>query len=127
MGTYDLTVNKTGAATFSSTDQYLSLTVPVKVMTTRQVNNVFLGQKIIFNCTSELVTQARLDIKPMIDPPKSKMSDEVSVPVPRSNLNCDGLILPIKPLLEQFVADKKRQWEQKIEKNILIMFKQVGI
>jgi hypothetical protein len=127
MGTYDLTVSKTGAATFSSTHQYLSLTVPIKVMMTGLVNKVFIGQKIILNCSSELVTKARLDIKPMIDPPKSKTSVEVSVPVPESNLNCDGLILPIKPLLEQFVADKKRQWEQKLEKDILTMFKQVGI
>ncbi|PKG96222.1 hypothetical protein CXF95_24515 [Paraglaciecola sp. MB-3u-78] len=63
----------------------------------------------------------------MIDPPTSKASVAVSVPVPDSNLNCDGLILSIKPLLEQLVASKKQQWEQKIEKDILTMFKQVGI
>ncbi|AGH43324.1 hypothetical protein [Paraglaciecola psychrophila] len=63
----------------------------------------------------------------MIDTPNSKTSVEVTVPVSESNLNCDGLILPIKPLLERLVADKNRQWEQKLEKNILIMFKQVGI
>jgi hypothetical protein len=127
MGTYDLTVNKTGGAVFSSSLNYLSLTVPIKIVMTGQVNKAFLGQKILLNCSSEIVTQAKLNIKPMIAPPKSKASVAVSVPVPDSNLNCDGLILSIKPLLEQLVASKKQQWEQKIEKNILTMFKQVGI
>jgi hypothetical protein len=127
MGTYDLTVNKTGGAVFSSTHKYLSLTVPIKVVMTGQVNKEFLGQKIALNCSSEIITQARLDIEPDINPPRSKASVEVSVPVPESNLNCDGLILPIKPLLEQLVATEKRDWEQQLEKDIFTMFKQLGI
>jgi hypothetical protein len=127
MGTYDLTVNKTGGAVFSSTFKYLSLTVPIKIVMTGQVNKEFLGQKIILNCSSEIVTQARLDIEPVINPPRSRADVEVSVPVPESNLNCDGLILPIKPLLEQLVANKKKDWEQQLEQDIFTMFKQLGI
>ena len=127
MGTYDLTVNKTGGAIFSSTHKYLSLTVPIKVVMTGQVNKEFLRQKILLNCSSEIVTQARLDIEPFINPPESRASVEVSVPVPEANLNCDGLILPIKPLLEQLVANKKQEWEQQLEQDIFTMFQQVGI
>ena len=129
IGTYDLIVNKTGGAVFSSTLKYLSLTVPIKIVMTGQVNKDFLGQKIILNCSSEIVTQARLDIEPVINQPRSRASVEVSVPVPvpESNLNCDGLILPIKPLLEQLVANKKKDWEQTLEQDILTMFKQLGI
>ena len=106
---------------------HISLTVPIKVEMTGQVNKTFLGQKILLSCSSEVFTQARLDIEPVINPPESKASVEVSVPVPESNLNCDGLILPIKPLLEQLVASEKQQWEQKLEQDIVIMFKQLGI
>ncbi|WP_339724462.1 hypothetical protein [uncultured Paraglaciecola sp.] len=127
MGTYDLTVHKTAGATFSSTHNYLSLTVPIKVMMTGLVNKAFLGQKILLNCSSEFLTEARLDIQPEINPPESKAGVEVSVPVPEANLNCDGLILPIKPLLEQLVATKKQQWQQQLEKDIVTMFKQLGI
>ena len=127
MGTYDLSVYKTGGAIFSSTHKYLSLTVPIKIVMTGQVNRKFLGQKILLNCSSEVVTQARLDIEPVVNPPQSKASVEVSVPVPEANLNCDGLILPIKPLLEQLVASKKQQWELQLEQDILNMFKQLGI
>ena len=49
------------------------------------------------------------------------------MPVPEANLNCDGLILPIKPLLEQLVANKKQEWEQQLEQDIFTMFQQVGI
>jgi hypothetical protein len=127
MGTYDLTVNKIGGAVFSSTHKYLSLTVPIKVVMTGQVNKEFLGQKILLNCSSEVVTHARLDLEPVINPPESRAGVEVSVPVPESTLNCDGLILPIKPLLEQLVANKKHEWEQQLEQNIMTMFKRVGI
>jgi hypothetical protein len=127
MGTYDLTVNKTGGAVFSSTHQYLSLTVPIKIVITGQVNKECLGLKLLLNCLSEIVTNARLDIKPMIKPPRSKADVEVSIPVPESNFYCDGLVMSIKPLLEQLVASKKQEWEQKLEKDILTMFKQVGV
>lgn len=127
MGTYDLTVNKTGGAAFSSTHKYLSLTVPIKVVMTGQVNKEFLGQKILLNCSSEFVTEARLDVEPIINPPESRASVEVSVPVPEANLNCDGLKLPIKPLLEQLVASKKQEWQQQLEQDIIVMFRQVGI
>jgi hypothetical protein len=96
-------------------------------MMTGQVNQEFLGQKILLNCSSEFVTEARLDIEPTINPPESRADVEVSVPVPDANLNCDGLILAIKPLLEQLVMTKKQEWEQKLEKDIVTMFKQVGI
>lgn len=127
MGTYDLTVHKTAAAKFSSSDKYLSLTVPIKVIMTGQVNKEFLGQKILLNCASNFVTEAKLDIEPLLNPPESRANVDVSVPVPVANLNCDGLILPIKPLLEQLVATKKHQWQQQLEKDIFNMFKQVGI
>jgi hypothetical protein len=127
MGTYDLTVYRTSGAKFSSTHKYLSLTVPIKVKMTGQVNQEFLGQKILLNCSSEFVSEARLDIEPTIKPPESRADVEVSVPVPEANLNCDGLILPIKPLLEQLVATKKHEWQQQLEKDIVTMFKQVGI
>jgi len=79
MGTYDLTVHKIAAPKFSSTHKYLSLTLPIKVIMTGQVNKAFLGQKILLNCSSEFVTQARLDIEPIIKPPESNANVEVSV------------------------------------------------
>ena len=127
MGTYDLTVNKIGGVVFASTHKYLSLTVPIKVLMTGQVNKEFLGQKILLNCSSEFVTKASLGIEPMINPPESKASVEVSVPIPDASLNCDGLVLRIKPVLEQLVASKKGEWEQQLEQDIVVMFKQVGI
>lgn len=127
MGTYDLKVHKTAGAKFSSTHQYLSLTVPVKVTMTGQVNKTVLGQKILLNCSSEFVTEARLDVEPTINPPESSASVEVSVPVPEASLYCEGLKLPIKALLEQLVATKKQEWQQQLEKDIVTMFKQLGI
>ena len=127
MGTYDLTVHKTGGAIFSSTHKYLSLAVPIKVLMKGHVKRTILGQKILLNCATEILTQARLDIEPVINPAKSRANVEVSVPVPNANLNCDGFSVPIKPLLEQLVVSKKQEWEQQLEQDIVTLFKQVGI
>ncbi|MDU0353544.1 hypothetical protein RS130_06010 [Paraglaciecola aquimarina] len=127
MGTYDLTVTKIGGAKFSSTHKYLSLTVPIKVVMTGQVNRQLLGQKFLLNCSSEVKTQTRIDIEPIINPPHSKANVEVSVPIPESNLNCEGLKLPIKPLLEQLVISEKKDWELQLEQDILDILQQVGI
>ncbi|WP_252731890.1 hypothetical protein [Paraglaciecola arctica] len=127
MGTYNLTVHKASGAKFFSNQQYLSLSVPIKVMMTGQVNKELFGQKILLNCSSVFVTETRLDLAPEINPPESTASVEVSVPIPEVNLNCEGLKLPIKPLLEQLVATKKQQWQQQLEQDIVSMFKQMGI
>lgn len=127
MGTYDLTVNKTAGVTFTSTNQYLSLSVPIEVLMVGQVNQTFLGQKIILNCSSTVLTQAKLQVTPIINPPNSTANVEVLVPIPESNLNCDGLTLSIKPILEQLVANKKSQWEASLEQDIQTLFKQVGM
>jgi hypothetical protein len=127
MGTYDLTVNKTAGVTFNSTEQYLSLSVPIEVLMVGQVNQTFLGQKIILNCTSTVLTEAKLQVTPVINPPNSTASVEVLVPIPESNLHCDGLTLAIKPILEQLVATKKQQWQTSLEQDIQGLFKQVGM
>lgn len=127
MGTYDLRVNRTTAVSFNSTATDLNLTVPIEVLMVGQVNREFLGQKIRLNCTSSIQTAAKLQVKPFINPPLSKVKVEVSVPIPASNLNCDGLILPIQGVLEQLVANKKLEWENQLEQEILLLFKQVGI
>jgi hypothetical protein len=74
---------------------------------TGQLNKEFLGQKILLNCSSKLLTQAKLDIKPVINPPESSASVKVPVPVPKTSMNCDGLILPIKPYLSSWSLAKK--------------------
>jgi hypothetical protein len=127
MGTYDLTVSKTGGAQFTSTHKYLSFTMPIKVTMVGLVNREILGQKIVLNCSSNVITSVRLDIEPLINPPKSKAKVEVSVPIPESTLNCDGLQIPIKSLLEQIIVNKKQEWEQKLERDIWGLFEQVGI
>lgn len=127
MGTYDLTVHKTGGAIFSSTHKYLSLTVPIKVLMKGKVNKKILGQKILLNCFSEVLTHARLDIEPKVQPPASKAMVEISVPIPKANLHCDGFKVPIAPLLEQLVINEKPEWEQRLEQDIVDLFKQVGI
>ena len=127
MGTYDLTVNKVAGVTFNNTEQYLSLSVPIEVLMVGKVNQTFLGQKIILNCTSTVLTEAKLQVTPVINPPNSTASVDVLVPIPESNLHCDGLTLAIKPILEQLVANKKALWEDSLKQDIQILFKQVGM
>jgi hypothetical protein len=127
LGVYDLTVKKRGAIVFSSTHRFLSLTVPLEVNISGQVNQEFLGAKVKVNCTSNILTESRIDVEPLIKSKNSRANVEISVPVPQSFLNCDGLKVNITPLLQAIVAKEKQKWQQQFEQELLRLFKDLSL
>lgn len=127
LGFYDLTVKKRGVAAFSSTPQYLSLTLPIEVVIKGQVNRSFLGSQIIMNCSSTVLTETRLDVEPIIKAQQSHAKVEISVPVPPSQLNCEGFKVSITPLLQAIVAKEKQKWQGQLEQDIQGIFKKLGL
>ncbi|MGJ8680056.1 DUF4403 family protein [Paraglaciecola sp.] len=127
LGIYDLTVEKKGKAVFSSTHRFLSLTVPIKVKINAQVDQAFLGKRVKVNCTSTILSESRFDVEPLIEPQNSRANIEISVPVPQSFLDCEGLRVNITPLLQGIVAKEKQKWQQKFEQELLRLLKNVGL
>ncbi len=127
IGVYSLSVNKAGGARFSSTDKHLILTLPLQLIVNGKINQNLLGTNITIACKSRVTTDGRLYIEPKFKTKGSNANVSISVPVPESQLNCDGLLIPIKPFLEKVISDNKSKWENDIESEIYKLFQQVGL
>lgn len=127
MGVYNLSVNKTGGASLTSSDKAVNLTLPLELIVNGKINQNLLGAKININCNSRVTTDGKLNIVPKLKTKGSNAKVTIFVPVPESHLNCDGLMIPIKPLLEKFITDNKSKWENDIASDIYALFQQVGL
>ncbi|MEO9947059.1 MAG: hypothetical protein ABJH28_10480 [Paraglaciecola sp.] len=126
-GTYDFQVNKAGVVGFSNAADDIRLTLPIEVVMQGKVNKDFLGQKVVLNCDSTFETETIFDVTLLLNPPNSAAKVRILAPIPEAFLFCDGLKLPIQPFLQQLVAEKKVEWEQKITAEIQTLLKKAGI
>lgn len=127
LGVYSLRINKLGPVRFSSTDTHLNLYVPIEAVISGEVKKSFLGRKISVACNNNFVTESRLEIEPEISETGSRVNVSIFAPIPDTRLNCDGLKVPIKLLLEKVFSDNKNEWEQRLESDINLVFQQFGI
>ncbi len=127
LGNYDLVVHKQGGVNFTSTDEWLNLSLPVQVKITGRINKQILGSQIVMNCSTNIVTDAQLRVYPIIKKQNSSAMVNIQVPVPPSQLDCDGLKVPITPLLKAIVAKEKQQWQKQLEQDIQGLMQQVGL
>ncbi|MCF2947921.1 DUF4403 family protein [Paraglaciecola aquimarina] len=127
LGVYDLIVNKRGKAVFTSTARFMSLTVPIEVKIQGQINKQLLSTQIVVNCSSNILTETRIDLEPLIKLKNSSAKVEISVPVPQSFLDCEGLKVNITPLLKTIVTKEKQEWQQQLEQELQTIFKQLSL
>ena len=129
MGIYSLKIERLGKSNFVSTDTHINLSFPVKAKIDGKIKKTLFGTKIAMDCKSTFVTEAKIKITPTIKATKSKSKSKVilSIKIPPTNLDCDGLNIPIKPVLEALIEDKKKTWELELESNINNLFIQAGI
>jgi len=127
MGIYSLKIERLGKSSFVSTNTYINLAFPVKAKINGKIKNNLFGTKITIDCKSKFVTEANIKITPTIKAANSISKVTVSISIPPTNLNCDGLNIPIKPALEALIQEKKKAWEQDLETNINNLFNQAGI
>ncbi len=127
MGIYSLKINKLGAARFSSTETHLNLSFPIEAIVNGKIIQNLFGAKITIACDSKIITDGRLEIEPQLSAAGSTAIVSIIIPVPDADLNCDGFKIPVRPLLEQLILDKKGEWEKDLESDINVLFQQVGI
>jgi hypothetical protein len=129
MGIYSLTIERLAKSTFVSSDSHINLSFPVQANIDGKIKKNIFGTKIAMDCKSKFVTDAKIKITPTIKADNSKSTSTVilSIKVPPTNLDCDGLMLPIQAVLEALIQEKKKTWELKLESNINNFFTQAGI
>ena len=127
MGIYSLKIERLGKSDFVSTNEDINLSFPVKAKIEGEIKKTLFGTKIAIDCKSEFISEANIKITPIIKATNSKSKVILSINIPPTNLDCDGLNIPIKPVLEALIEDKKKTWELDLESNINNLFIQAGI
>jgi hypothetical protein len=127
MGIYSLKIERLGKSNFVSTKTQINLSFPVKAKIDGQIKQNILGSKITLGCKSEFVTEAKIKVTPTIKPKNSNSKVTILVNIPPTNLKCEGLTLPIKPILETLIKDKINTWEEDLESNINNLLYQANI
>lgn len=127
LGVYSLKIERNGTPGFISTESQLILSLPIKANITGKVEQVLFGNKIEVNCANAFNTQGRIVIEPLLKEEGSTASVDVTVPIPETDLNCDGLRVPVKSVIEKLVAQKKVEWEKEMEAEINKLFSDLGI
>ncbi len=109
-GHYNLHIAKAGEADISSASETITAHLPLKVRLSGKVKQKLFGQEIDIACETEFETPSEIVFKPLFA--ESLSSElEMLIPIPQTELNCQGLKLPIKSALEQLIAKEKPNWE----------------
>lgn len=127
MGVYSLLINKLGKVDFTSTDTELNISIPIEAIVNGNIKQAILGTLMTINCSSKIITRVRIDIIPQLSADGSRADVSVLIPVPDADLNCDGLKVPARPILEQLISEHKQNWEHNLETDINNLFKQLDI
>lgn len=127
LGTYNLRINKSGVTQFASSQSHLTLRLPIEAIIHGNVRQNLMGRNFSMGCNSRFTTDGRIEVEPQLVQGSYQARVSIVVPIPDTALNCDGMMIPIKTLLEQLVAENKRTWEQDLETDINQLFQQVGI
>jgi hypothetical protein len=127
LGLYSLKIERLGKSNFISTSSHINLAFPVKAVIDGKINKDLFGTKLTIGCKSKFITEANIKITPTIKAANSKSKVIVSMNIPPTNLNCDGLNIPIKTALDALIQEKKKAWERDLESTINNLFNQAGI
>lgn len=127
LGLYNLKITRLGKPTFLSSKKHINLSFPVEANIESKINKIIFGTNINIDCKNKFVTEANIKITPTLKANQSTSVVKISVNIPPTNLNCDGLKMPIKPALDALIQTQTKSWEQDIESTINQLFLQVGI
>ncbi|MBB6520169.1 DUF4403 family protein [Pseudoteredinibacter isoporae] len=125
-GHYNLHISKAGDAGIGSGPETITAKLPLKVQLSGKVKQKLFGQEIDIDCTTEFETNSEMIFKPVFAETLSSKLD-MQIPIPETELDCQGLKLPIKPALEQLIAKEKPEWEAQAEAELKKRLETLGL
>lgn len=125
-GHYNLHISKAGEAGIGSNTDTITAKLPLKVQLSGKVKQKLFGQDIDIDCQTEFETNSEMIFKPIFAETLSSELD-MQIPIPETELDCQGLKLPIKPALEQLIAKEKPEWEAQAEAELKKRLAEFGL
>lgn len=120
-GVYDVVVHKVGQTKITSTSTAITNSLPMRIEFLATIKQQIFGQTLSFDCKTQFKTINTWNIIPNLN--TGEVAVSMSVPIPDTQLNCEGLSLPVTTVLQKMIRDEKPKWEkeakQQIEKSLI--------
>lgn len=115
-GSYQLQVHKTGRPEVVSSAHNIHVKMPLKVQIAGDMANDLLQLK--FKCNTSFDTVGEIVFAPTKPGLVNTLASTVTLPIPPTIADCDGMKFPIDEYLKTLVAQNKKQWELKLDEEI---------
>ncbi|WP_353406555.1 DUF4403 family protein [Pseudoteredinibacter isoporae] len=125
-GHYNLHISKAGDAGIGSDPETITAKLPLNIQLSGKVKQKLFGQDIDIDCSTEFETNSEMIFKPVFAETLSSKLD-MQIPIPETELDCQGLRLPIKSALEQLIAKEKPEWEAQAEAELTKRLAEFGL
>ncbi|MCV6626981.1 MAG: DUF4403 family protein, partial [Cellvibrionaceae bacterium] len=110
-GFYDLTISKAGSAKIVSAEKHIEASMPLHITLKGDIKKKLFGSEIEISCSSEFSTNSKMALEPVwADSLQAKLNFDL--PIPPTEMDCQGLRLPIQVPLQQLIAQEKPDWEK---------------
>jgi hypothetical protein len=115
-GNYQLQVHKTGQPEVVSSNANIYVKMPLKVQIVGDVASDLLQVK--FKCNTSFDTVGEIVFAPTKPGAVNTLASTITLPIPPTMADCDGMKFPIEESLKTLVAQNKKQWELKLDEEI---------
>ncbi|WP_187407992.1 hypothetical protein [Saccharophagus sp. K07] len=121
-GDYSLQVQKAGRPEVTSSETNIHVKIPLKVLISGKVANDMLQIKLA--CSSSFTSIGEIVFTPAKPGVITTLTSAITLPVPPTTANCEGLQFPIDDYLKTVIAQNKRQWELKLDAELKDMLQE---
>lgn len=115
-GEYSLKILKEGRPAIQSSHDAVQISLPVRVNIEGVVASELLQIKT--RCRSSFQTPAQVKLTRAPASSEYRVISDVTVSIPPTQADCNGVTLPIDGVLRALVATQEIQWEKKIDSEI---------
>ncbi|WP_205859218.1 DUF4403 family protein [Pleionea sediminis] len=121
-GYYSTRVIKAGKISLTSNEKNIELRLPVNIQLTGKAKKNLLGIKLTVGCSSQFVTTPLAVLSPRFSEGEVDFLVKLSVDIPPTHLDCDGVKLSIQGALQELVNKKKVKWEKDLKDRLESQF-----
>ena len=114
LGLYQIQISKTADAALSSSGKAILLSLPIQIQLNADMNKVVLGNNMDFSCNSAFSSNAKISIRPQLNVRPITTDVDISIAIPPTMLDCNGLLIPIQKPLEQVIAQNTPKWQKDV-------------
>ena len=115
-GGYNLTVFKQGKPAIESRADRITFKVPLRIVLDGAMQNALVQVKLA--CKASFNTVGEIELKPASAGTLVPLRSSLTLPVPPTNADCNGVSLPVHAYISALVQQKRVEWQNRIDAEV---------